>query len=305
MRLWGLAPLLPSPTHKPQIAVLRGHGAPVTSLAAIGQQLVSGSLDGRVLLWDVWAAACSAHVKCAAAVSHVLPWDEHSVLAASRGAVQLIDLRTARCCAAARQPASAQQVYCLARHEAGVAAGGADAARVWDFRMLDAAGAAVERLALAGHAGPVSCTGLSARVCVWGGGLCHRRGHASRVLRSACPAALRVPPLQVDSIHADQAKLVTCTSAFGESPCRVWCPQTGECMAALDSEPAPAPGGDSDGRDDHAGWAGVTALACRRSLLLTGNSDGGVCERDFAWGQLPLERQEAVAVPSRFWQGAV
>ena len=211
MRLWGLAPLLPSPTHKPQIAVLRGHGAPVTSLAAIGQQLVSGSLDGRVLLWDVWAAACSAHVKCAAAVSHVLPWDEHSVLAASRGAVQLIDLRTARCCAAARQPASAQQVYCLARHEAGVAAGGADAARVWDFRMLDAAGAAVERLALAGHAGPVSCTGLSARVCVCVGGALPSQGarqpsapqRVPSCIACASPAGRQHPrrPGQAGDVH--------------------------------------------------------------------------------------------------------
>ena len=36
VRLWGLAPLVPSPVQKPQIATLRGHGAPVTCLTMAG-----------------------------------------------------------------------------------------------------------------------------------------------------------------------------------------------------------------------------------------------------------------------------
>ena len=70
VRLWGLALLAPSPANKPSIATLRGHGAPVSCLAAVcdpGRQgeggeataLLSAGWDGRAKLWDVWGAgAC-------------------------------------------------------------------------------------------------------------------------------------------------------------------------------------------------------------------------------------------------------
>ena len=50
VRLWGLAPLVPSPVQKPQIATLRGHGAPVTCLAMAGGSSCWGSSWGSS--WD-------------------------------------------------------------------------------------------------------------------------------------------------------------------------------------------------------------------------------------------------------------
>jgi hypothetical protein len=108
VRLWGLAPLVPSPVQKPQMATLRGHGAPVTCLAMAGGSscwgsswdvdshgtggwdgsssttsagsssagsgwLLSGSLDSRVKSWDPWTAACTGTVKCGAPVAAMQP----------------------------------------------------------------------------------------------------------------------------------------------------------------------------------------------------------------------------------------
>lgn len=42
------------------------------------------------------------------------------------------------------------------------------------------------------------------------------------------------------------------------------------------------------------GWHGVTALACKGAVLLTGNSEGVVCQRDYRRGGLP-EREWGVA----------
>jgi hypothetical protein len=140
VRLWGLAPLVPSPVQKPQIATLRGHGAPVTCLAITGGSscwgsswgsswdgggwdggststagsssassgwLLSGSLDGRVKSWDPWTAACTGTVKCGAPVAAMQPvagcpeLQPHGLLVAGGCGVQLLDLRCMRAVAAA------------------------------------------------------------------------------------------------------------------------------------------------------------------------------------------------------------
>jgi len=128
----------------------------------------------------------------------------------------------------------------------------------------------------------------------------------------------------------------------------VWCGDTGEPLAELDSclpstatggqgadaeqggiaeQPAGAAsagagdGGDEEGGSPaaprhpphqyHRGWEGVTALACRGALLVSGSSEGSVVERDFSRGGLPeLEAGEAwaggaeAALAGKFWQRA-
>jgi hypothetical protein len=49
----------------------------------------------------------------------------------------------------------------------------------------------------------------------------------------------------------------------------------------------------------------VTALACRGALLVTGSSEGAVCERDYSRGGLPEAEQEGDAaglLAGKFWQ---
>lgn len=144
----------------------------------------------------------------------------------------------------------------------------------------------------------------------------------------------------------DRHKIITATERYGEAPLRVWCTHTGDCLEDLGSclppaEPPIAQGdrgaqewGPDGGAGDDAGdaavvlghqeeaneaqqqhhhhrvyhrhWEGVTALACRGALLVTGNSGGTVCERDWGHGGL-LGREggleeAAAGRGGKFWQ---
>ena len=60
-------------------------------------------------------------------------------------------------------------------------------------------------------------------------------------------------------------------------------------------------------RQYNRGWEGVTALACRGALLVTGNSEGMLCERDFGAGGLQEEEEAAEGSGARggkFWRYA-
>lgn len=153
----------------------------------------------------------------------------------------------------------------------------------------------------------------------------------------ACPSA--PPAAQVTSLHLDRLKVATATERFGEAPLRAWCARTGECLAELGSclpaaEPAgpgeaaapgdgePGSGAAAEGqplaalpeqwqeaeeepteaRQYRRQWEGVTSLACRGALLVSGNTGGTVCERDYGRGGLPGGAQDAgVSGSSKFW----
>lgn len=184
VRLWGLAPLAPSPVHKPGIATLRGHGAPVTCLAMAGggidggssgggggAWLLSGSLDARVKQWDPFHCACAGTAKCAVPVAACQPaagpaLQPHTLLVSGGTLVQLLDLRCMRPVAGISVPAErAEAVHCFSQWGWDLAVGASDGARVFDVRRLPSLGgggaaaagrAAPERLRLVGHARPVS-----------------------------------------------------------------------------------------------------------------------------------------------------
>ncbi|KAI3431601.1 hypothetical protein D9Q98_004651 [Chlorella vulgaris] len=330
VRLWGLAPLLPSPVQKPQVAILRGHGGPVTCLAVSGGcelwadgggwdgnaaassaspaaatvQLLSGSLDGRVKSWDPWTASCIGTAKCAAQVTALQAvaanptLQPHAMLVSSASGVQLLDSRLMRGVAAVAFPAGrSEQVHSCAQWGWDLAVGSSGGARVFDMRVLTASG----------DGGSSSSSSSS--------------GTLRERLR------LNVDARPVTSIHVDRWKVLTATDRYGEAPLRAWCVSSGDCLAELESclpAAAPALGNASPGQpvaeadgswgqlqletgnseqeeeglqaevspsthqpsQEHyrAGWAGVTALACRGALLATGNSDGTVCERDYSRG---------------------
>jgi hypothetical protein len=166
-------------------------------------------------------------------------------------------------------------------------------------------------------------------------------------------------PLQVTSIHIDRHKVVTASDRYGEAPVRVWCADTGDCLAELGSCLTPGPLGtgaegssageihetsrrlasslDLDGarlgaageaadaagmqleeaeetptaaqptrRQYHRCWEGVTALACRGAVLVTGQQEGTVCERDWSRGAAPdLVASDGTsdrALAGKFWQ---
>lgn len=190
MRLWGLAPLAPSPVQKQGIATLRGHGAPITCLALAGgrgdaadggggsagsgAQLLSGSLDARVKAWDPWTATCVGTAKCAAPVAAMQPvaalplLQPHGLFVCGGATVQLLDLRSFKPVAGVVLPAEhGEQVHCFSQCGWDLAVGASHGARVYDLRMLGGTGQAAggggsggrglpERLRLAGHARPVS-----------------------------------------------------------------------------------------------------------------------------------------------------
>jgi hypothetical protein len=124
--------------------------------------------------------------------------------------------------------------------------------------------------------------------------------------------------LQVTSLIMDRLKVVTATDEYGEAPIRVWCRESGSSLAKLGSAPPPvaparscgrgsrslAAGGGGQGtgsggaedsedeggseeEDGRAGWEGVTALACRGAVLVSGNAEGLIYERDYSCGGLP------------------
>ncbi|KAL4440156.1 hypothetical protein ABPG75_003157 [Micractinium tetrahymenae] len=335
VRLWGLAPLVPSPVQKPQIATLRGHGAPVTCLATCGSSagswewegsghggsdsgaggggggsllLLSGSLDARVKSWDPWTAACTGTAKLAGPVTAMAPavaasvLQPHTLLVCAGGAVHLLDARTMRAAGAAALPAAAE-LHCFAQHGWDLALGGSDGARVFDLRMLADGGASSS-----------------------GAGGSGARGAPERLRL----AEGRSRPVTV--LHLDRLKAVTATNRFVEAPLRVWSTCTGERIAELGSclpaaEPAEGGASSSAASGEHGGqgggaaaegqrerqeedeeppaghharqyqrqWEGVTSLACRGALLVSGNAGGTVCERDYSRGGLPdaaLEERE-------------
>eukprot|EP00887_Chlorella_sp_A99_P005151 scaffold40.g5151.t1 len=301
LRLWGLAPFLPSSVGRVRLGmgVLRGHGAPVTCLAAapllvdereaeeeaaapqappIG--LLSGSLDCRAKLWDVMASGVNVATARLAGPAHAL--------------------RPAHSCPR------------LQPHTAFVAAG--SSVQLLDLRLMQPVGA----VALPAAAGPaVQC------FAQWG------------------------ETLAVTSVHADRLKLATATPAYGEHPVRVWCPDTGACLAALDSaEPEPAPSATvarddallaalaaaagpaaqaelaaaqaaavaaaqvehQQGRGYRREWEGVTALTCHGALLVSGSCEGVVMERDCSRGRRWEEEagggsseERARSGTGRFW----
>ena len=188
--------MLPSPVHQPQIATLRGHGAPITCMAPLpaggsgsgsgswgpgsgsapAGSLVTGSLDGRLKVWDVFSPACTATAKAPGPVAHMTsitdPLDicppglgASALVVAGGNALQLLDLRSMRVAALATQPERAEAVLCLAQWGADVVAGGRDGARAWDLRMPGAE----PRLLLRDHARQVwrrGCT-LWASLAGW------------------------------------------------------------------------------------------------------------------------------------------
>ena len=137
-----------------QVATLRGHGAPITSVlyAKEAGSLLSASQDGRLKAWDVWRAACSGTAKCSMPISA-------AQLAAGSGALeravfvggsqhwQAIDTRSMAAVAAGKQSSALQ---CLAQRGETLVTGGSESACVWDLRRP-----AQPRLQLRGHDGPV------------------------------------------------------------------------------------------------------------------------------------------------------
>lgn len=160
MRLWGLAPLLPSPVHKPGIATLRGHGAPITCLAmaagsldgssssssgiaASGSWLLSGSLDARVKQWDAFHGSCVGTAKCGMPIAACQPLvaapelQPHALLVSGGTQVQLLDLRCLRPVAGIAVPADrGEAVHCFCSWGWDLAVGSSDGARVFDMRQL-------------------------------------------------------------------------------------------------------------------------------------------------------------------------
>ena len=172
VRLWGLAPLVPSPVQKPGIATLRGHGAPITCLAiaggslddsssssssgsssrgsssgsgnpASGSWLLSGSLDARVKQWDAFHGSCIGTAKCSMPVAACQPaaaapeLQPHTLLVSGGTQVQLLDLRCLRPVAGVAVPAErGEAVHCFCQWGWDLAVGSSDGARVFDIRQL-------------------------------------------------------------------------------------------------------------------------------------------------------------------------
>lgn len=168
VRLWGLAPLLPSPVQKPGIATLRGHGAPITCLAmagggldgssssgggggggiaASGSWLLSGSLDARVKQWDAFHGSCVGTAKCGMPIAACQPLvaapelQPHALLVSGGTQVQLLDLRCLRPVAGVAVPAErGEAVHCFCQWGWDLAVGSSDGARVFDMRQLPSLG---------------------------------------------------------------------------------------------------------------------------------------------------------------------
>ncbi len=186
VRLWGLAPLVPSPVQKPGIATLRGHGAPITCLAMAGGSLdgsepssssassssssatsgswlLSGSLDARVKQWDAFHGSCVGTAKCGMPIAACQPvtaapeLQPHTLLVSGGTQVQLLDLRCLRPVAGVAVPAErGEAVHCFSQWGWDLAVGSSDGARVFDMRQLPSLGSSSSSIAAAGGvtAGP-------------------------------------------------------------------------------------------------------------------------------------------------------
>lgn len=65
-------------------------------------------------------------------------------------------------------------------------------------------------------------------------------------------------PTQVTSIHVDRLKVVTGTDRYGPSPVRVWCADTGEALAQLETSlPPAAPPAAAEAADAEPGGGGA------------------------------------------------
>ena len=270
VRLWGLAPLLPSPVQQPLIATLRGHGAPITCLALAGADpaggdtanegcswddggrsgggsggscLLSGSLDGKVKAFDAWAAACTGTIRCAAPVAAMQAaaanplLQPHTVLAAGGSGVQLLDLRCMHAVGGVTLPL-AEPVRYFSQWGQHLAVGSKAGASVFDLAMLPSqpvggAGGA-RRLSGGGERLHLARSGGTVSAC----GACTACVlYGLLVLMTASRALpllllLLCPWLQVSSIHVDRHKVVTASHRYGASPLRVWCSDSGGLLAS-------------------------------------------------------------------------
>lgn len=76
-----------------------------------------------------------------------------------------------------------------------------------------------------------------------------------------------------------------------EEAVRVWHPDDGECLAVLEES--------GDGPEG----PGITAMACKGAVIVTGNAEGVVRERDFSQGGPPARDAEGICnLGSKFWQ---
>lgn len=98
------------------------------------------------------------------------------------------------------------------------------------------------------------------------------------------------------SCHFNYHKIVTASAAPGEDAVRVWHPDSGDCLAILDSQ-----------EDQDRERPGITALACKGTVIVYGDSEGEVCERDFSQGGLPREDDDSPggSLGRKFWQLSV
>ncbi len=104
IRLWGLSPLVHQSSQRTQIAVLHGHGGPVTCLEVMkgeggASRLLSGSTDGKVKLWDLASASCAWTLKCSMPIERLkitTGTEQEYLLAAGNSIWKLLDVRNAR-----------------------------------------------------------------------------------------------------------------------------------------------------------------------------------------------------------------
>jgi WD40 repeat protein len=164
IRLWGLAPLLPSPFRSAQ--VLRGHGQAVwcmVGLPAVASDedalLASGGSDEKVKVWNA-AGRSTGVAKLKEGIRFLEVgegWLAGTLVAGGCSSIQVVDMRSMKGGLGVKlQPG----IHSMALHQHELCAGCEDGARVFDLRMAGASPAAAkqaprERLLLHGHVGPV------------------------------------------------------------------------------------------------------------------------------------------------------
>ncbi len=166
IRLWGLSPLVHQSSQRTQIAVLHGHGGPVTCLEVMkgeggASRLLSGSTDGKVKLWDLASASCAWTLKCSMPIERLkitTGTEQEYLLAAGNSIWKLLDVRNARAAhALSIEQSGGRDLHCLSQCGYDVVVGTNIGTLVYDLRLLGGqSGNAPHRLLLQGHVGPVS-----------------------------------------------------------------------------------------------------------------------------------------------------